>query len=516
MSESELHVVKAVIATLAFIVLLLERRAAIAHRVARRSLIVLGVVAISAYFHFGEVPYRGYYHRWEMFHYYLGAKYSEELGYKRLYSCVAVAEARSGHALDVAKRRTRNLDDDSLRLGAEILERPQACTRHFSAARFDEFARDVAFFRRASGGGEYWAAMQADHGYNPAPAWTLLAKPLANLAPASHRFLFLLSLLDLALMFGALAALAWGFGARAMALAAIFWGTQAASEFSWTGGAFLRQDWLFLLVASIVLMRRRRHVLAGFLLTAAGMLRIFPLLLWAGPLIVVIADAVRRGGVSRASQRLLLGGALCGALLGGASLWTHDASSLRDFARRLELRATSAISNHMSLRTLFSASGDNRLEHSLDYSRVNPVENWASERSERLEQLRPLYVVCALCLVLCFVAGAAQSETRWAATSLAVVLVPVLTDPSCYYYSLMIAAVPLTLRRRELELVFVGVAALGQLAMLHFTWADDRYVALAALYTAVVIVTLALFVRAPARLTRFWFQKETRKVEVHG
>src|SRR5688572_5437629 len=137
MSESELHVVKAVIATLAFIVLLLERRAAIAHRAARRSLIVLGVLAISAYFHFGEVPYRGYYHRWVMFHYYLGAKYSEELGYKRLYTCVAVAEAGSGHALEVAKRRIRNLDDDSLRLGAEVLERPEACTRHFSAARFD-------------------------------------------------------------------------------------------------------------------------------------------------------------------------------------------------------------------------------------------------------------------------------------------------------------------------------------------------------------------------------------------
>jgi hypothetical protein len=33
------------------------------------------------------------YHRWEQFHYFLGAKYFPELGYTRLYQCTAVAEA---------------------------------------------------------------------------------------------------------------------------------------------------------------------------------------------------------------------------------------------------------------------------------------------------------------------------------------------------------------------------------------------------------------------------------------
>ena len=36
----------------------------------------------------------------------------------------------------------------------------------------------------------------------------------------------------------------WAFGWRVMAVATVFWGCNAPANFYWTGGAFLRQDWI--------------------------------------------------------------------------------------------------------------------------------------------------------------------------------------------------------------------------------------------------------------------------------
>lgn len=74
-----------------------------------------------------------------------------------------------------------------------------------------------------------------------------LRRTFALSAPASAHpldlgYLRVLAWLDPVLMVVAVSALAWALGARAAWLACIFWSTQASSSFTWTGGAFLRQD----------------------------------------------------------------------------------------------------------------------------------------------------------------------------------------------------------------------------------------------------------------------------------
>src|SRR5690606_24596473 len=61
----------------------------IRERTRKRIALIMTVLAFGAYFDFGneKVRYSEYYHRHELYHYYLGSKYSEELGYKMLYSC---------------------------------------------------------------------------------------------------------------------------------------------------------------------------------------------------------------------------------------------------------------------------------------------------------------------------------------------------------------------------------------------------------------------------------------------
>ncbi|MEZ4232102.1 MAG: hypothetical protein R3B89_23195 [Polyangiaceae bacterium] len=53
--------------------------------------VLFTVLAFGAYFDFGNpnTRYSEYYHRHEFYHYYLGSKYFEELGYARLYECSA-------------------------------------------------------------------------------------------------------------------------------------------------------------------------------------------------------------------------------------------------------------------------------------------------------------------------------------------------------------------------------------------------------------------------------------------
>src|SRR6187431_715262 len=122
------------------------------------------VLAVCAYFQFGRLP-AGFVHRWELFHYYVGSKYHAELGYKRLYRCVAVADAEDG-LLPNQRRMIRDLETDGVVRAASVIAEPSVCKAHFSAARWSAFTHDVRFFRRGLGR-KGWEQAQLDHGYNP-------------------------------------------------------------------------------------------------------------------------------------------------------------------------------------------------------------------------------------------------------------------------------------------------------------------------------------------------------------
>ena len=51
----------------------------------------------------------------------------------------------------------------------------------------------------------------------------------------------------------------------------MFWGCQSSAPFYWTGGAFLRQDWLAAVGVSICMLKRRRFATAGVLIAYAFM-----------------------------------------------------------------------------------------------------------------------------------------------------------------------------------------------------------------------------------------------------
>jgi hypothetical protein len=106
-------------------------------KIARRIGIAFTVVGFLLYFDFfnPNTRYSQYYHRHELYHYYLGSKYFEEIGYSRLYACTAIAEVELGRGANIKKRRIRDLSAENLIVPTTetyIFTDPGQCKNHLS------------------------------------------------------------------------------------------------------------------------------------------------------------------------------------------------------------------------------------------------------------------------------------------------------------------------------------------------------------------------------------------------
>jgi hypothetical protein len=487
--------VAALIAALGCVALVVETRLRLRAWQRTGLAAALALAGVFTYYEFLSIPAPAFFHRWEMFHYVLGAKYSPELGYERLYRCVAVADADNGHRDEVSSRPLRDLHDDELTVGAAALRDPNLCTSHFSRERWRAFRGDVARFRGLVSDDATWANMQADHGYNPSPVWTLIGRPLASAAPISAGFLQRLAWLDPLLMAASLGAFAWGFGLRSAWLACVFWSTQAPSNFSWTGGGFLRQDWLFLAFAALALARKRKPFTAGACLAWSALLRVFPLIFFAGALVLLVARSRRRRPIPSELRRFFAGAAAAASvllLLSAAA--AGGVTSYRGFAEHLYMHSRSPISNHMSLRAVLSFAPELRLARQ-NVEDEAAMSAWSSARRARIAARWPLHALCAGLFVWALARCVWRVRTLWIALALSVPLVMVLTDPAAYYYSMLVLVAPLARARRSVEVMLLGLAAASQLLSLQVPFVDDRYVVLSALYLLFACALIALFSR---------------------
>ncbi len=460
-------------------------------RAASAALLVCAVLALGAYFQLGRLP-AGLVHRWEMFHYYVGAKYHPELGYQRLYRCAAIADAEDG-VPSRPERKIRDLRTDGVLLAADAVAAPELCKPHFSAARWSEFKSDVRFFRR--GLGKAWTQSQLDHGYNPPPLWSATWGKLVQQVPVGVRRLQLLAGIDLALMSGVLVTLAACFNLRTAALAAVFWGTQAASDFGWTGGGLGRQDWLFFAVLGLGLLRRNHYAWAGAALACSGQLRLFPLLLLAGASLVFAARWFATKRLPDGARRFVAGAALATSLGVGVSLAQSGVEDYREFWSHIQLRHHAVVNNHMGLRTLLSAAP---VEVSVEATSATRQPHWLAERRERLARFGTAFQALGLALAALVGVAIWQARRAWLGVALATAFVPLLLDPANYYYSCFVLLVPLFAQRRAFGVLLCVTAAGGQLLCLRFAAPEARFVALSCLYVGVSVFIALSLVRLPS------------------
>jgi hypothetical protein len=464
---------------------MLERRAlrlgrAPAERTRRAVGLALAALSFLAYFNFfnPNPRYHDYYHRHELYHYYLGSKYSRELGYKRLYTCTAIAEVELGFGANVRKARLRDLSAHNMLVPVAqtyVFSDPGQCKRHFDDTRWQDFKTDVAWFERAARG-DYWEGFRVDHGYNPPPVWTMTGKLFANLAPAGDHFFKLLAGLDVLLQLGALLLIGWAFGWRSMTVAAVFWGCHGLC-FYWTGGAFLRQDWYFALVAALCLARKRKFALSGAALTWSALLRVFPLLLFTGAGMIILFQAIRERRICSDHRRFIAGSLVAGVLLIGTSAAVAGADAYPAFVDHIGSHRATQLTNNMGLEMLLGHSWEGRMRFTNDERLDDPFQVWKERHTQRLHALRPVWVAINLAVLAWLAWALRRTRLLWVGMALSVPLLLCALNLTCYYYVFCVALAVLVKLKPDLGPAYLALGGASQILLHRFYFIDDRYVA---------------------------------------
>jgi hypothetical protein len=310
-----------------------------------------------------------------------------------------------------------------------------------------------------------------------------------------------------------------------MAVAAVFWGANAPADFYWTGGAFLRQDWLFLLVAALCLARRRYFVLAGFALTWSALLRIFPGIFVLGWAIIIAIGLIQtaRGkrkpvggapgilGWLHPDHRRLIGGCVLAlAVLVPASIVVCGTDSYKQFyAHTLKTHQNTPLTNHMGLETMVVHNWEGRMRFGRDDNLDDPFMDWKKGRLERFRMLKPLFIAVVLGIFGWTVWALRRTRLLWVGMALATPLVMSLTNLTCYYYSFFIVLGALASVRPLLAVPFLVISAMGKLlqyAPWGFYWVDDRWTAQSWLYFTLCVLMLYGYSRpfSLERLKAWW------------
>jgi hypothetical protein len=487
--------------------LMLEARARrlgerLSARATKRICIAVTAIGFLTYFDFfnPNVRYVNYYHRHEYFHYYLGSKYFEEVGYTRLYECAAIAEVDLGRAAQLRKREIRDLRVNLIKPTTDtyIFTEPERCKKHFTPERWEAFKTDVAWIER-SARGEYWENMVKDHGYNPPPVWTMQGKFFSSFGVAGDGFFKLLSSIDVLLQLGAVLMIGWAFGFRVMALAAVFWGCNAPANFYWTGGAFLRQDWIFFFIASMCLAKKRYFALAGGALTWSALLRVFPLIAFAGWGIIIGIHLWRHRSLHADHKRLIAGCIVTAGILIPASVVVTGPDAYVEFIQHIGVHKNTPLTNHMGLETMLSHDWDGRMRFSRNDTLDDPFAQWKSGRLERFAAMKPIFLAITAAVFAWMVWALRRTKLLWVGVPLSVPLIVCLTNLTCYYYSIYVAGAALVLARPMLGPAFLATAGASQVLLGSFYYIDDKYNAMSYLFFSLGLVMLAAYSRPFSR-----------------
>jgi hypothetical protein len=470
-------------------------------RLRDRLLAVMGILAALTYINFFSFHFGNFIHDWEWTHYYVGSKYFQELSYDRLYECIATADAEDGLRHRVELRKLTNLRSSNLLESTEdILAHPERCKQNFSPARWTAFKKDVAFFRNRQSA-KRWDDLQTDHGYNGTPVWNVAGTLLSNLGPATSTQIWVLAMLDPAYLLATYAIIWWAFGWRALAVALLAFATNFPSRFYWTGGSFLRWDWLFYLVASIALVKKDKPVLGGAALAYSTLLRVFPGFIFIGPALGFGYHVYKHRRLEPRYTRFFLGAALATALLVPLSLAVSGGvHGYQRFVQNTMKHKETPLTNYMGARTVL-AYRPNEVGHMLkDDHLTDPWKRWKEARTQGWKNAKIPYILLVAGFIL-LIGMAARHVEPWVATALGITFIPIGVELTCYYYAFIIGLGVLWVEREEVGRWLLFLTAFTQFAAWAPlrnmpTWLDEQYTYMS-LATVVVFGAIVWCFRHP-------------------
>jgi hypothetical protein len=411
---------------------------------------LLASLSAFSYFNFGRLHGDGQQvHYWEMFHYYMNAKYFRELGYLDLYSAAVAADAEMDNRIP-NETRVMDLRTYQQRTRAEVLATEGTAVKsRFAPARWEQFKRDLTVIMNHD---SRINDMVNDHGFNATPFWTILGGPLANAVPLDH--VWILAWLDVLLMAIMFFFLFWAFGLETMLVSIVFFFANFFTSFYFLGGSMLRYDWLAAAVIGVCCLKKGNYLAGGSLLAASALLRIFPVLFAAALGVKAILETIRE---KRVPTRYLK---FFGAFLGFAALLAlllftlgNPVTILSTYAGRMGLHNSIMLTNNVGLKMFVLADVSN-LDwgyFSKIYQPLDPGKdvfiNWNAWKLKEAAGLWPVFVLIALAaFALVGLIGRRRDDAE--ATTLGVLLIFALVAPTMYYYAFLVILF-MVLARRE-------------------------------------------------------------------
>ena len=281
--------------------------------------------------------------------------------------------------------------------------------------------------------------MRRDHGYNPTPAWSAVARAAMAGLPLRAGTLSLFACYDLALLGLLFAALARSFGPRVALLAALLFGTGYLGRFSWTGGALLRHDWLAAVGFGVCALARGRPALAGACLGYAASVRLFPAALLVGPAALALRQLLS-GERPRWALRLAQGfvAALALALAAG-SLAGRGPGAWGELAQRMQVYQLSRGRNLVALDALVFSGGD-ALAQLLRPGGARESFELSREDVQLRRRTRAGALLAAQLAVIAALAAAAARARPEQSVVLSCAAIFALVAPAGYYWALLCLA----------------------------------------------------------------------------
>lgn len=416
------------------------------------SLASLGAFGAFAYVNFGEFhgfDRRETVHYYDFYHYFMGGKYFRELGYTGLYDATVIADSELGGKFGSAIPLTtiRDLNRDIRAPMESALDRTDSIKARFTDERWGAFKGDVAFFQRHMPR-KTWSPMLQDFGFNCPPVWCLFAGWVANgVSLSTKAHLVALASIDMALLALGFILVGRAFGWRTLCFCLLFFGVNYAHRYYHMSGSFLRHDWLALMLAAISFAKMNRPAAAGSLLALSAMLRIFPVVLFAGPAVVFVRHWLRDRRAPRFEWRFGAAAAATAVLLTALTLVSfRGAAPWRDFAADIVPHSEKLTVKRIAVMYPFIYAGE---MDTSDFPQGpgNMWDRYYAWRQGLLERNALAINLVRLAAAALFVWAASRMEA-WQALALGVVLIYFLTNPARYYYAHIVCIVPLLVDRQ--------------------------------------------------------------------
>ncbi|MBI2896392.1 MAG: hypothetical protein HYY06_22735 [Deltaproteobacteria bacterium] len=307
------------------------------------SLLLLAAVGIGNYFGFDTrtLVEREEFDGYDLVHYYLNAKYFDELGYTHLYEAIVIADSeRKDNYRKWRFTALRDLDT-SVRVPIRtVYARADEIKGLFSPPRWKQFKRDFRFLQRTIKRKSQERLLN-DHGYNGPPFLQSFAGFITNRVPVER--VKLLCHLETLLILVMFVVVYRTYGTRVLALSVLWFTVDFSARWPGIGYGIFRLDWFVALVIACCLMKgtdadaptnrqKWRAIGAGVLVAWATMMKIFPIVWLFGMGARGLWLLVARRRLDPVAVRLLAGFLVASAVFAGVSYRAVGMRNIEEFA----------------------------------------------------------------------------------------------------------------------------------------------------------------------------------------